>query len=139
MRDQDLEKFVLPFFVFVLMFWAVTLTVKYFCFGYYDWDLAIYNQAMWGLSRGTMTPSIWGINFFSNHAEYISFLLLPFYFIAQHPLTLIYLKVLAHVLAGYVLFRMAVERLGLRPAFVLAEDAGCKTLGCLDGGRSDER
>ncbi len=101
--------------LFAFLFWVILLTYKYYYFGYYDWDLAMYAQAMWGLLHGSLTPSIFGINFLANHAEYITFTLVPIYFLFSHPLTLIYLKLFSFISGAYIFFmigRKSIEPLG---------------------------
>ncbi len=88
-------------------FWTFILSLKYFNLKYYDWDLALYAQAMWDLCHGRLYSSLFDMNFLANHAEYISFLLIPLYAVFQHPLTLIFLKVGSYAAAGFVLYLIA--------------------------------
>ena len=96
-------------FVCVLgfFFWCVALTIKYYSFGYYDWDLALYSQTMWALCHGTTMASLFGTSFLADHAHYIAFLITPIYFIFPHPLTLIYLEVFSFFAGAYILFKLA--------------------------------
>ncbi len=91
----------------VFGFWFSLLNYKYNHFGYYDWDLALYNQAIWQLSQGSFYSHLWGMNFLANHAEYITFLLVPIYKIFSHPMTLVCFKVLSSVFGGYILYLIA--------------------------------
>lgn len=84
--------------------WFILLSFKYNFFGYYDWDLAFYAQAMHSLIHGTTYTSIMGMNFLCNHAEYITFALIPIFKLFPHPLTLIFLKILSTVAAGFILY-----------------------------------
>lgn len=87
--------------------WGILLTQKYYFLGYYDWDLALYAQAMWNLCRGEFYSSLFDINFLANHAEYISFFLAPVYAVFNHPLTLVYMKIFSYSLGAYILFHIA--------------------------------
>ncbi len=101
---------VLCFFVFFM--WSIILTYKYYNFGYYDWDLALYAHAMWNLSHGTPYSSLFGTNFWANHANYIAVALVPFYKIFPHPLTLITMKISSFVIGGFLFYRIAKVPLG---------------------------
>ncbi len=95
-----------------LLGWCFLLTWKYLAFGYYDWDLALYAQSMWLLLHGSFDNTILGMNFLANHAEYISFLLVPIYAIFPHPLTLVYLKVFSFVVGVFMLYVLAKKAAG---------------------------
>ncbi len=100
-------------------FWANLLTIKFYALGYYDWDLDLAAQTMWNLCHGSTFVSLYGTNFLANHAEYFAFLLVPIYFIFQHPLTLIYLKLLSFFGGAFVFYRIAQEYLGYWAAVFL--------------------
>src|SRR3989338_8628133 len=104
-NSSDIIALILCFFMFFL--WSIILSFKYYNFGYYDWDLALYAQAMWNLSHGTPTSSLFGTNFWANHANYIAVALVPFYKIFPHPLTLITLKISSFALGGFLFYRIA--------------------------------
>lgn len=87
--------------------WTGLLSYKYFFFGYTDWDLALYSQVMWNLCHHSLHNSLFGMNFLANHAEYISFFIIPIYFIDPHPLTLVFLKVFSFVSGAYILYLLA--------------------------------
>jgi len=93
--------------VIAALVWVVILTDKFYNFGYYDWDLSIYSNLMWNLSRGSYFSSFFGMNVFANHAEYITFFLIPIYSLFPHPLTLLCLKILSFVMGAYVLYLLA--------------------------------
>ncbi len=99
--------------------WLPVLIEKYLRFGYHDWDLALASQAMWCLTKGSLTPSLYGTYFLNNHAEYIAFLLTPIYAVFPSPGTLLALKVLALSAAGFVFYLVAKEGLGRPAAFLL--------------------
>ncbi len=99
--------------------WVFLLSNKYFNFGYYDWDLAFFNQATWNLLHGSTHVSLFGVNFFANHSNFIAYLLLPVYAVFSHALTLVFLKVLSYAIAGYVLYILAKEKTGAATAIAL--------------------
>ena len=92
--------------------WGFILVRKYIFFGYEDWDLAFFAQAMWNLRHGSQYVSLFDINFFGNHSNLIALICLPVYIIFMHPLTLIFLKLLSFICAGYVLFLIAQPKIG---------------------------
>ncbi len=91
---------------------AGVLFYKYQHFGYCDWDLAFFSQAMWNLCHGSQYSSIGDFNFFGDHAYLISFFNLPFFFIFPHPLTLVFLKLVAFVASALIFYRIIKEDLG---------------------------
>ncbi len=113
---------ILPFLfcLGIFLIWSYILAYKYFHFGYYDWDLAIYSNALWNMSRGSFYSPMMGINFFANHAEFIAFFIAPLYRIVGHPLLLLDLKILSFVIGVYWLFRMAKSKLDSFSALILA-------------------
>ncbi len=98
--------------------WMTVLVFKFSHFGYYDWDLAIYANAMWALTHGSFSGSLWGVNFLTNHAEYISLALIPIYWLFQSALTLVTFQLLSLVVGGFVFYLIAKEKLG-SPASLL--------------------
>jgi len=98
--------------VYVAIFGTVC-TLKYFSFGYDDFDLAVHAQVMWNLAfNGSGMSSILGLHFLGNHAHFVSFLILPLYRILPHPLTLLWLQTLALGAAAIPLFFIARSVLG---------------------------
>lgn len=101
------------------LLWCIVLTLKFYSFGYSDWDLAFFTQAAWNLIHGQSFVSLVGINYFGDHSYFFTFLTLPFFYLAPSPLTLIYLKVIAFTFSGFLLYRIANEELGERPALYI--------------------
>ena len=97
---------------FVFLLWAAVLTYKYLYLGFYDWDLAFFNQSFWNMIQGRQYSSIFGYNFLGDHASYIVLFLLPAYALFPSPLTLLYIKAAAFALSLYWLYRLAHEKLG---------------------------
>ncbi len=95
-----------------LIAWIIILFYKFTHFGYYDWDLAFFSQAMYSLTHGSQYVSLVGINFFGDHSYVIMLLLLPVFAILPHPLTLVVVKVLVYVAASALLYHAAKKSIG---------------------------
>ncbi|HNV24296.1 MAG TPA: DUF2079 domain-containing protein, partial [Candidatus Omnitrophota bacterium] len=118
-KNQNLSKIVAWCCGLGIMLWSILLTKKFINFGYYDWDLAIYAQAMWRMIHGSLNVSLFGMNFLGNHAEYVSFFIAPIYFLFPHPLTLLFLKIISFFTAAYILFHIAKKYLPGAISFVI--------------------
>lgn len=92
---------------------------KYYSFGYCDWDLAFFTQASWKLIRGEQYVPVVGINFFGDHSYFIQFIILPFFYFFQSPLTLIYIKLIAFIGSAYLVYRIAASELNERWGYLL--------------------
>jgi uncharacterized membrane protein len=66
---------------------------KYHAYEYTDFDLAIFDQALWNTLHGRFMESTlrYGI-YFKDHFSPVLLLMLPFYFIYQSPLLLLFLQ-----------------------------------------------
>lgn len=96
----------------VFLLWLNLLFEKFTHFGYYDWDLAMYAQATWALSQGSLHSSIFGTSFLTNHAEYIAFFIAPIYKLFPSAFTLVVLKILSFVGGSFVFYLIAKKLLG---------------------------
>lgn len=105
--------------LFAAALWTALLWFKYSHFGYYDWDFALYAHALWNLAHGSIFSSLWATSFLTNHAEYIAFLLAPFYALCSHPFLLIVLKILSVTGGGFLFYLIARRILGERLALWL--------------------
>lgn len=94
-------------FVYILFFSLISC-FRYNSFDFKDFDFAIYGQVMWNLLHGSMESSILGIPFLGNHMDLILFVVLPFYAVFKHPITLLFLQ---NILIG----------LGAVPVYLLAK------------------
>ena len=103
----------------VFFIWCILLFYKYDHFGYSDWDLAFFTQACWQLLHGSQFTSITGINYFGDHSYFITLLILPFFALVPHPLTLVMLKLIAYLVAVYLFYKIVLEALGQKAALVL--------------------
>ncbi len=107
------------FCIFGFFLWFGLLTYKYFNLSYFDWDLAFFSQAMWGISHGTLYVSLFDKNFLSNHANLIAYVLLPFYKLYPHALTLLFFKLVSFFISAYLLYLVAKDKLGERVALLI--------------------
>ncbi|MBF0522293.1 MAG: DUF2079 domain-containing protein [Candidatus Omnitrophica bacterium] len=92
--------------------WAWILTIKFYHFGYWGWDLPLYDQLMWNLCRGSVQTSLFGGNFLIDHANYIAFFLAPFYFFFQNPMALLYFKLAAFFIGSYIFYLITLKKIG---------------------------
>ena len=99
--------------------WGEVLITKYANFGYGDWDLAFFSQAMWNLSHGNPYVTLFDTNFFGNHANFIALFILPLFYLFPHPFTLIVTKLLFFVGSAFLLFRIAQKQIRSWPALVV--------------------
>jgi uncharacterized membrane protein len=105
--------------VFVLGFVAATWTV-HDRFGTYGFDLGIYDQATWLLSRGRAPfVTVRGLDLLGQHAAYIMVLVAPLYRLWADPRLLLLLQVLFLALPAVVVYRVGGRHLG-HPAAGLA-------------------
>jgi uncharacterized membrane protein len=89
-------------------------------FGTYGFDLGIYDQATWLLSRARAPfVTIRGLDLLGQHAAYIMVLVAPLYRLWADPRLLLLLQVLFLALPALVLYRLGNRRLG-HPAAGLA-------------------
>lgn len=99
--------------------WSLILTYKYTYFGYYDWDLALYAQAVWSVTQGSLDVSLFGTNFLADHGHYAAILIAPLYAIFPHPLTLVHLEVISFFTAAFTLFKLARIHTNTLTAFIV--------------------
>jgi uncharacterized membrane protein len=105
--------------VFVVAFVAATWTV-HDRFGTYGFDLGIYDQATWLLSRGRAPfVTVRGLDLLGQHAAYILILVAPLYRLWADPRLLLLLQVLFLAWPAVVLYRLGGRHLG-HPAAGLA-------------------
>ena len=105
--------------VFVLAFTAATWTA-HARFGTYGFDLGIYDQGTWLLSRPRAPfVTVRGLDLLGQHAAYIMALVAPLYRLWADPRLLLLLQVLFLALPALVLYRLGGRHLG-HPAAGLA-------------------
>lgn len=93
--------------VFIRQAWSIHAR-----FGSYGFDLGIFDQGVWLLSRG-LRPfvTIRGLALFGDHASYILLLLAPLYRLWADPRLLLTLQVLALAFPAVVVYRIGARRL----------------------------
>lgn len=97
-----------------VLFLSWLCTIKYYSFGYDDFDLAIDAQSTWNICHGSIESSIHRIPFLGNHMRLILFPLAPFYALFGSPLFFLYLQTLGLGLAGWGIFLIAREQISER-------------------------
>jgi uncharacterized membrane protein len=101
--------------IFVAQTWALHRH-----FGTYGFDVGIYDQGTWLLSRLRVPfVTVRGLNLFGEHASYILVLVAPLYRLWADPRLLLLLQALALALPAWVVYRLGAKHLG-NPAAGLA-------------------
>jgi uncharacterized membrane protein len=101
--------------VFVLQIWGLHQH-----FATYGFDLGIYDQGTWLLSRlHSPFVTVRGLNLLGEHASYILLLVAPLYRLWDDPRLLLLLQALALAVPAVVIFRLGARHLG-NPAAGLA-------------------
>ena len=81
---------------------------KYFNFGYNAMDLAIINQVFYNSSLGNwLASSIHPPSYLGDHFTPIILILLPFYWLFKHPITLLILQTAALGASSWPIFLIA--------------------------------
>jgi uncharacterized membrane protein len=105
--------------VFLVAFVRQTWTLHQ-RFATYGFDLGIYDQGTWLLSRSRAPFStVRGLNLFGDHGTYVLALLAPLYRVWADPRLLLALQAVALAVPALVLYRLGARRLG-HPAAGLA-------------------
>ena len=89
----------------IFILWAFLLFTKFYHFGYSDWDLAYNTQSVWNILRGNTYISLFDMDFFGNHTNFIVVFLLPIFIICQHPLTLVMIKLLVFLSTAFFIYQ----------------------------------
>jgi uncharacterized membrane protein len=98
--------------LFVLLL-SIICFKRYYCFDYFDMDLAAYNQIVWNIVHGSFFSSILGVNFLGHHAHFILLLIAPVYYFFQSPLTLVFLQIFSLGIAAYPIYLIAKKELDM--------------------------
>jgi uncharacterized membrane protein len=117
-----------------ILFFVLTVVDSWFrwkTFQYQTFDLAFYAQGLWQMLRGEGQVSLLEMPIMGNHAEPIVFLLLPVFWIFQHPMTLVVIQALLLATMPFTANRIATfmefgprAATGLAIAMLLAPAAG---------------
>ena len=107
----------------LVMVWCVEFTLlpklRFDRFGTFGFDLGIYDQGTWLLSRGRDPfVTIRGLELFGHHANVFLLLLVPFYWIGAGPIFLLVVQVLAQASGAIAIFMLARDLLRSRWAGV---------------------
>src|SRR5665811_2412509 len=104
---------------FVLVYGTLIL-IKHARFGTQAFDLGIFDQGLWLLSRfKTPFVTLRGLNLFADHSSYILVLVAPLYWIWADVRVLLVLTVLALAAGGPLVYRIAITE-GLRKPLAAA-------------------
>jgi uncharacterized membrane protein len=103
--------------ILVYIIFFVSLTIwKYHNFGYNGIDLGIFNQVFWNTAHGHFfTSSIQAQSYLGDHFELFILLLLPFYWLFQHPITLLVLQTIFLALGAIPIYLISKETLKTPP------------------------
>ena len=96
-----------------IFYFSLVSALKFYSFGFHDFDLAVHAQSVWCILHGSIYNSILGIPFLGNHVNIILFLIAPVYFIFQSPLTLLFIQTAflgLGALPVYLLARRVIEK-----------------------------
>ena len=105
---------------YIAIFFAVCL-IKYLYFGYFDFDLAIYNQTMWSTLHGQfLSSSIARGIIFTDHFSPILLLYFIFYIIIPHAMTLLFLQSALLGSGAWAIYLIAKENIGKIAGVIVA-------------------
>ena len=107
--------------VFYILVFSLISIWKYCNFGYDGLDLAIINQVFYNSIQGNFfASSIHPPSYLGDHFTPIIFLLLPFYILFQHPVTLLILQTIALAICAWPIYLIAKNVLTKKLAVLLA-------------------
>lgn len=106
-----------------LWFYAVSAVafVAYFVFSYFSYrkflypmlDLGLFNRHMWALVQGDFGPNPLKfpaqLNLLGDHSHFILLLYAPIYFLWQNALSLVLIQIIALILSGFPLYKIALK------------------------------
>ncbi|MBF0384805.1 MAG: DUF2079 domain-containing protein [Candidatus Omnitrophica bacterium] len=113
------DKYAISFCMLSLLSWTAVIIFKYYHFGYNDWDLAFYSQGLWNILRGSTYTSLAQLDFFAEHTSFIVAALIWIYALIQHPLTLVFLKIISYIAGAFLLYKITEEDLGKLNSIIL--------------------
>jgi len=114
-RRRDPARWVLGAMVTVWSAVFITLGwIRHARFGTFAFDLGIYDQGLWLLSRFEMFDTVKGLPLFGHHMNLVLVLLAPFYRLGAGPEFLLVVQVLAQASGAVAVFLLARDRLGDR-------------------------
>lgn len=120
MRKQIYTILLWLFILIYIFYFGLISIMKFYSFGYYDFDLAVHDLSIWNILHGSIFNSILGISFLGNHVHIILFLIIPIYAVFSHPLTLLFLQTIALGLAALPLFKLSEHILDKNWALIIS-------------------
>lgn len=103
------------------LFFSVITVMKHSSFNSTAYDLGIFDQTIWGYSRGEMLlNTVRGINLLGDHMHPILFLFAPLYKFLPMPEALLVLQSLALALGALPIYWMARKRIGQTAAALIS-------------------
>jgi len=94
---------IIAILIFFLTFSTLGI-LKHHSFFSTGYDLGIYDQTMYGYTKGKILDSVMGLPLLGDHIEWILFLILPVYALFQTPITLIMIQALFISAGAFVLY-----------------------------------
>lgn len=94
--------------------------LKYRAYGYHDFDLAVYAQAMYNLLQGSLHSSILNIHLFGNHFVPIIFFLVPLYALFPSAMTFLVIQSVALGIGVFPIYLIARRLLDERFAILFS-------------------
>lgn len=92
-------------------------------FATFSFDLAIYDQGIWLLSRFRSFDTVKGIQLFGHHVNFVLIPFVPFYWLGAGPIFLLVVQVLAQASGAVAIYLLARDRFrALAPATVAGAD-----------------
>ncbi len=88
-------------------YFSALLVMRHERFATYDYDLGIFDQAVWQLSQGESFMSLRGLDFWGHHVEPAMALFVPFYWMGAGASTLNVAMVVSLALGANPVFRLA--------------------------------
>ena len=80
-------------------------------FGTWSYDMGIYDQGLWLLSRGHAFMTVRGLNFWGHHVNLVGLLFVPFYWLGAGPSFLYVVQACALALGAVPVYLIARDRL----------------------------
>lgn len=89
-------------------------------FGFPDFDISIFNQGIWLLSRFQRPfVTVRGLHFFGDHTTFINIIFVPIYWVYDSPLVLLFGETLLIGIGGFLLFLIAEKQLNSNLAAII--------------------
>lgn len=103
-KEKSLKNVVIICIIIFFLFFSTLAILKHKSFYSTGLDLGIYDQTVYGYSKGKMYDSIMGFHVLGDHIELILFLIAPLYLIFKTPITLIIIQSILISIGAFVLY-----------------------------------